>query len=184
MALRDVFSTGLAGPQIWALADALDAVLAGPSEALAAFLEVPDLASDDLPAWALDVLGSVLNLGRQAGWSDADYLLALRAQAVARRSAGTLPDLWELAELVTPITEGISIQGGPCDVSAFLPGVSDLSAARQRIIGDAFIRAIDAIAGLKITSAPATLAGKIFRLDDPLRGLDRGLLANTIYAAP
>lgn len=93
MALRDRFSTGLAGPQVWAFADAIRAAINDGITALVALRTTPDLRSASLPAWALAVLGQVMGLPRAAAWSDANYLLALRAHAIARRSNATLPDL-------------------------------------------------------------------------------------------
>lgn len=180
MALRDRFTTGLAGPQIWALADAIDAELADARTALASLLTVPDLRSDDMPAWALQVLGWVLGVPRKGAWSDADYLLALRAQAIARLSHSTLPDLYRLAFAVSPL-EGASVVSGPVGATVWLPGASDLPDTQLQIIVDAFLNTIDAVASLQLIGLPATSSDMVFTLDDPIRGLDNGLLADTLY---
>ena len=179
MALRDQLVSGFGGPQVWALCDALDTALDETRDALTALLEVPDLASDDLPPWALDVLGCVLNVERLASWSDADYLYALRAQAITRNSSGLLTELFELAIALSPLP-GSGVATGPVYATAWIPGGSDLSTERQEILISAFLRAVPATAGLAVLGLPATLSDQVFTLDDPLRGLDRGHLADIL----
>ena len=185
MALLDHFtSTGLAGPQVQAWAEAFDSILDGYRTALEALLTAPDVtAATTPPPWALDILGAVLATPRRAAWSDADYYLALRAAAVAAHSRATLPSLWDLAEFLSP-SAGASVYSGPMGAVFWLPGAADLSDVQRAIVGDAVLRAVDAVAGVAVLSLPATIAPRVFTLDDPLRGLDHGLLADTIYMAP
>lgn len=185
MALVDRFAgSGLAGPQVQAWAAAFDSVLEGYRTALASLLTAPDVtASTTPPPWALDVLGAVLATPRRAAWSDADYYLALRAAAVAAHSRASLPSLWDLAEFLSP-SEGAAVFSGPMGAVFWLPGAADLSDVQRVIVGEAVLRAVDAVAGVAVLSLPATLAPRVFTLDDPLRGLDNGLLADTIYMAP
>ena len=180
MGIADAFTSGLAGPQITALAETLQEAVDEGKAALRALVEVPDLRSNDVPAWGLDILGLVMGLPRDPGWSDADYLYALRGQAITRNGHAMLRELYELAITLSPMP-GSSVASGPVYAAVWIPGGSDLSTTRREILGQAFARAVTATSGLSVIALPATLSDMVFTLDDDLRGLDRGYLADTIY---
>jgi hypothetical protein len=87
--------------------------------------------------------------------------------------------LYAIVEAITSSTKGF-VSAFPVYVIAILPGVASFSETRKQIVRDALWASIDAVADLTAVITPDINADKIFRLDDAERGLDKGLLGETL----
>jgi len=141
-------------------------------------VEAIDL-SDDSPPWALALVGAWLNEPRRGGWTDAEYLYALRVRQRTRVSNGTWPDVYEVARLLRPgppyAEADVTVDGAPKSVVVDIPELTDPTL--QDIAKAALLRTVGATTQLAITVSDDGLA---FTFDDDELGWDDGLLVELV----
>lgn len=135
--------------------------------------------TDESPPWAMDLVGSWLNLPRRGGWVDSDYLYALRARQRTRRSNGTWPDVYEVARLLRPgppypVTD-VDVWGAPKSVVVDIPEL--VKEAVLQIAKETLLDTVGATTQLALTVSTDGLA---FTFDDDDLGWDNGLLVELV----